>query len=84
MSKRTTNRGAVALRDVMRKRKLTQADVSRALGVRERSSLITRWLSGERRPAAKNVIALFRIYKIRPESWFEDVPASDDEEPAAA
>jgi transcriptional regulator with XRE-family HTH domain len=85
-----TNRGAVALRDEMRRRGLSQGDVRRELGMG--TGVITRWLSGGRLPDAKSSSKIQERYGIASSLWFEEVdaadatgrPADDDEEPRVA
>lgn len=68
------NRGALALRAVMGRRKLTQAAVRDKVGVS--SGVVTRWVRGTRRPSARMAQALRKLFGIRAELWLEDVDES--------
>jgi len=65
------NRGALSLRRVMKKLDLSQGDVQRAVSVQ--SGVVTRWVSGKRRPDAFRAAALQREYGISVHLWWEDV-----------
>jgi transcriptional regulator with XRE-family HTH domain len=56
----------------MRKRKLSQADVQRAVGVR--SGVVTRWVRGLRKPGIRLAFIIERTYGIAVQSWLEDAP----------
>lgn len=77
MNKPKANRGACALRRAIDTRELTQGDVRRALGVA--SGMVTRWLSGDRKPGARNAAKIQKMYGVRLEWWWED--ESDAEDP---
>lgn len=80
---RKTNRGAIALKRAMRRHKpaLSQGDVRREIGAP--SGMVTRWLSGSRKPGREYAAKLAKSYGIKAESWDEAVLV-DDDEPSAA
>jgi len=76
-----TNRGAVALRRVMARKKLSQGDVRRA--IKAPAGVVTRWLSGERRPGARNAVLLQEHFGIKVSLWWDEEEGEDDESEAA-
>jgi transcriptional regulator with XRE-family HTH domain len=66
------NRGAIALQRVMKKRKMSQADVRRAIDVSP--GVVTRWLRGIRKPGIRIALTIESVFGIPVRSWTEDAP----------
>lgn len=73
------NRGALALRRVIREKTLSQGQVRRECGMP--TGYVSRLLTGERIPGRKHAQAMLRAYGIDPSLWDEEV---EDEEPDVA
>lgn len=66
------NRGAIALQRVMKKEKLSQGDVQRALGIDK--GVVSRWVRGLRKPNTRNALELSKRFGVRMEQWLEEAP----------
>lgn len=73
--RRMTNKGALALRKICAGS--SQGEVRRRVGAP--AGVVTRWVSGARRPDAKNAMLLQREYGIDVALWWDEV--EDDEVP---
>lgn len=81
----TPTEGSKALRRKMRERKLNQAQVRKLVGCQ--AGMVTRWLSGERKPGPENMFALERALGIKAELWLVELVGGadeDEDEPAIA
>jgi transcriptional regulator with XRE-family HTH domain len=74
-----SNRGSRGLARVIARKKLSQGDVRRAVSAP--AGLVSRWLSGERKPGVMFASRLRAIYGIPIEDWFEE---DDEDAPRAA
>ena len=72
-SKKIETAGLIALREAMKKRGWTQADLQRAVEVKP--GVATRWLTGERRPDIDSAARIERLLAIPASSWEDLTPA---------
>lgn len=69
-----TNRGAQLLSGLMLDRGLTQSAVEQAIGCA--AAMVTRWMSGARKPATQYRVQFWEVYGIPLVSWDEAPLAS--------